>query len=97
MTKRVLNLNLKREYFEQIRDSAKTEEYRLVTPYWSKRLARQSYDEIHIMMGYPKKGDTSRTIVRAWWGVKVKTITHPHFGGRPVQVFAIDVTRRVKS
>ena len=33
-----LYLPLKREYFEAIRDGTKTEEFRLCTPHWAKRL-----------------------------------------------------------
>jgi hypothetical protein len=33
-----LTLALKAEYFEAIRDGTKTEEFRQVTPFWTKRL-----------------------------------------------------------
>ena len=86
-----LILPLKREYFEQIRDGLKTEEYRLCNEYWRKRLADRSYESIILTLGYPRKDDDSRRIVRPWRGYTIKTITHPHFGPDPVQVFAIDV------
>jgi ASC-1-like (ASCH) protein len=35
---KTLHLSLKREYFEAIRAGTKTEEYRLCTPYWQRRL-----------------------------------------------------------
>jgi hypothetical protein len=88
----ILRLHLKREYWEAIRDGSKPEEYRLATPYWSKRLAGRTYDEIHLMMGYPKRGDESRILKRKWTGVKTKEITHPHFGNETCMVYAIDVT-----
>lgn len=88
-----LVLPLKREYFEAIRDGTKTEEYRLCTPYWQKRLASPFglYDRIVLTLGYPKRGDESRRIIRPWQGYTIKTITHPHFGSEPVTVYAINV------
>lgn len=86
-----LNLPLKREYFEQIRAGTKTEEYRLVTPYWSKRLEGKHYDSIVLTLGYPAAADAARRLLRPWRGFAIKTIQHPHFGPEPVRVFAIEV------
>lgn len=87
-----LILPLKREYFEAIRDGIKTEEYRLCTPYWQRRMAKSiTFDRLILTLGYPKADDESRRIVRPWRGFTNKTITHPHFGPEPVQVYAIDV------
>ena len=90
---KTLTLPLKREYFEAIRDGSKTEEYRLCTPYWQKRLYSPfgSYDEIVLTLGYPARGDQERRIVKPWRGYTIKTIRHPHFGPEPVEVFAINV------
>ena len=87
-----LRLHLKRVYWEQIRDGQKLEEYRLATPYWSRRLREREYDRIELLLGYPKRGDTSRTIVRAWKGCEVRHIIHEHFGPYSVKVFAINVS-----
>lgn len=93
-----LNLPLRREYFEQIRDGEKTEEYRLHNEYWRKRLYedsdqgnRKEFDRIVLTLGYPSRDDHERRLIRPWRGFTVKTITHPHFGPDPVQVYAIDV------
>lgn len=86
-----LVLPLKREYFEAIRDGAKPEEFRLANEYWRKRLVGRAYDSIVLTLGYPARGDAERRIVRPWRGYIEKTITHPHFGTEPVQVFAINV------
>ena len=86
-----LHLPLKREYFEAIRDGTKPEEFRLVTPYWVRRLAGRTYTEIALPLGYPARDDTARRLVRPWRGYTIKTITHPHFGPLPMQVYAIDV------
>lgn len=89
---RTLYLSLKAEYFEAIKAGTKLEEYRLVTPYWSKRLVGRTYDVIVLTKGYPKREDKARRIVCAWNGYAVVMITHKHFGPDPVQVFAIDVS-----
>lgn len=78
-------------YFDQIKAGTKTEEYRLVTPFWTKRLIARTYDHVIMTRGYPPAGDLSRRLVLPWRGYEVKTITHPHFGPDPVEVFAIKV------
>lgn len=90
---RTLTLPLKREYFEQIRNGEKTEEYRLVTPFWRKRLEARSYDKIVFTLGYPKTDDVNRRIECKWAGCKIKTIQHKHFGNDPVLVYAIKVAK----
>ena len=87
-----LHIPLKREYFLAIKSGAKLEEYRLVTPYWTKRLVGRVYDRVILADGYPPRADVSRRIARRWNGFRVRTITHPHFGDRPVEVYAIDET-----
>src|SRR5690606_4086794 len=84
-----LTLPLQREYFEQIKAGTKTVEYRLVTPYWTRRLDRRCYDQLILTLGYPSKNDASRRIVLPYRGYSIKTITHPHFGPDPVRVYAI--------
>lgn len=92
---KTLTLPLKREYFEAIRDGTKLEEYRLCTPFWRKRLEGREFDSVVLTLGYPARDDHGRRLVRAWRGFTTKTITHPHFGPSPVQVFAIDVSEAV--
>jgi len=86
-----LHLSLKGEYFDAIRAGTKTEEYRLVTPYWSKRLQGRGYERIELARGYPPLSDQSRRLICPWRGYTIKTITHPHFGPEPVRVYAINV------
>lgn len=91
-----LHLPLKREYFDAIRDGQKTEEYRLCTPYWRKRLEGKTFTTIVLTLGYPGRVDIARRIERPWQGYQIKTITHPHFGPAPVQVFAIHVSGNLR-
>lgn len=89
-----LVLPLKREYFEAIKSGEKTEEYRLYNSHWRKRLEGRDFERVVLTLGYPKRDDTARRIVRPWQGYAVKMITHPHFGPDPVQVFAIYVQQQ---
>ncbi len=82
-----LHLHVKTCYFEQIKAGTKTEEYRLLTPYWQKRLLGREYDAVVVYNAY-KPGGENR-IVFPWRWYVVRTITHPHFGDKPVIVFAI--------
>lgn len=86
-----LILPLKAEYFRAIQDGSKSEEFRLCTTYWRKRLEGRQFGRVVLTLGYPARDDAARRLVREWRGYRVTTITHPHFGPAPVQVFAIDV------
>lgn len=86
-----LQLAVKGEYFDAMIRREKTEEYRLVNPYWGRRIHGKDYDRLIITRGYPKRDDSSRRIDVPYDGYEIKTITHPHFGDKPVKVFAIKV------
>jgi hypothetical protein len=88
---KTLHLNLKAEYFDAIARGEKLEEYRLCTPFWERRLVGKAFDRVVLCKGYPKRGDPARTLERPWRGMSIKSITHPHFGDLPVQVFAVRV------
>ncbi len=85
-----LVLPLKAEYFNAIKAGTKPEEFRLCTPYWRKRLA-VAPERLVLTLGYPARDDATRRLVLPWRGMRVTTITHPHFGSEPVEVFAIKV------
>lgn len=87
----ILYLPLKEVHFGAIKAGVKEFEYRLVNKYWKSRIKGKQFDRIVLMMGYPKRGDTSRRIERPWRGYDIRWITHPEFGDDPVQVFAIRV------
>lgn len=88
---KVLIFNLKKEYFEQIKSGIKTEEYRLCTPYWQKRLEGKTFDKIIIKLGYPKNSDAEKILEFKYLGYEIKTIKHKHFGNDPVKVYAIKI------
>lgn len=87
-----LTLPLKAEYFNAIKSGAKPEEFRLCTPFWKKRLEGKTFTRVVLTLGYPKRDDTERRLVREWRCFTVRTITHPHFGPDPVRVYAINVS-----
>lgn len=87
----VLTLPLKGIYFDQIRSGEKREEFRLVTPFWTRRLEGRSFERIVLTRGYPQKRDSERRLTRPWRGCRKIIITHPHFGPDPVEVYAIRV------
>jgi hypothetical protein len=89
-----LTLPLKAEYFDAIRDGSKPEEFRLVTPFWRKRIEGRIYDQVVLTKGYPSASDETRRLTVPWQGYRRITLTHPHFGPDPVEVFAIDVSGR---
>lgn len=86
---KILHLNVKGEYFDQIKSGEKVQEFRLYNDYWRKRLETEDYDLVLIKKGYPKRDDWDRIEARPYRGYQIKEITHPHFGNDPVEVFAI--------
>ncbi|MDQ4680049.1 ASCH domain-containing protein, partial [Stenotrophomonas maltophilia group sp. RNC7] len=79
-----LHLALKGEYFDAIKAGTKTEEYRMVCPFWAMRIEGREFQRVILTRGYPKRTDWSRRLELPWRGYTVKTITHPHFGNVPI-------------
>ncbi len=86
---KILHINLKAKYFNEIKEGVKPFEFRLRNDYWSKRLINKKYDEVHFKLGYPKSSDTNKIIKVPYLGYEIQTITHEQFGIEPVEVFAI--------
>lgn len=84
-----LVLNLKSQYFLEIKAGTKKEEYRQCTPYWQKRIEGKSFDKVIIKLGYPKNSETNKILKFKWNGYKKKKIKHIHFGEKEVEVYAI--------
>ena len=87
---RILHLHVKKEYWYQVKEGNKNKEYRIVKPYWVTRL-QKSYDLIHYHLGY-----TKNILVFKYTGYIKMVITHKEFGESPVNVFAIDLTKKVR-
>ncbi len=90
MDKKILHLHVKKEYWEQVRDKKKNKEYRIIKPYWIKRL-KENYDLIYYYLGY-----TSKKLIFRYHGNVRTIIKHEEFGDKPVNVFAIDLTKPVE-
>lgn len=91
-----LIINLKSEYFDDIKNKTKFEEFRLFSHYWIKRLLNddgtfKTFSKIIIRKGYPKAGDLDREIIRPWVSNRIDTITHAHFNNKIEKVFCIRV------
>lgn len=54
MKKKILNLTLKKKWFDLIKSSSKCVEYREYKPYWIKRIEGKHFDEIYFRNGYRK-------------------------------------------
>lgn len=89
---RDLVLHLKSCYFREVASGSKRSEYRLAKPFWEKRLIDQEYDRVVIWDAF-KKGGSDTVLIFPWRSFKRITITHPHFGKEPVEVFAIALNR----
>ena len=92
---KILHLNLEKQWFEQVKSGEKKVELRKVCDYWRKRLVGKIYDEIHIKCGYPRKNDNQRIIKRKWTCIAKETVLHPKFGDKPVEVFVIDISKKI--
>ena len=92
---KILHLHVKKKYFDQIKAGDKKEEYRRETRYWRARLIKNV--EPHLIMvhcGYPRKGDSSRTLLFRYAGYyHANGFTHEEFGDKPVNVFVIPLRR----
>jgi len=88
---KILHLHVKKKYFDQIKSGKKKIEYRRATPYWKKRLViGTEYDLIMVYCGYPRKGDSSKTLLYRYQGYYHESnFVHEEFGEKPVNVFCI--------
>jgi hypothetical protein len=84
----ILILRVKKQYFDEIKEGTKIEEYREVKPYWKARIENKKFDFVEIVHGYG--GERIRF---PWNGYTIKTITHPIFGNIPTEVYAIKLVK----
>ena len=86
-----LILPLKRKWFEQIKSESKPFEYRLNNAYWQKRLIGKTYRNVIFTLGYPKRDDHARRIVKPWAGYEMQTVISEEWDNIPQDCFAIRV------
>ncbi len=87
-----LILPLKRKWFDQIKAGIKPFEFRLNNEYWQKRLIGKTYDKVIFTLGYPKRDDTERRIVKPWAGYEMQTVISEEWDNEPKDCFAIRIT-----
>ena len=86
-----LILPLKKRWFLDIQAGVKPFEYRLDTPYWQKRLVGKSYKNVIFTLGYPRRDDASRRIIKPWLGYEMQTVLSEEWSNKPMRCFAIHV------
>jgi hypothetical protein len=90
----VLILFVKKKYFDQIKSGEKTEEYREIKGYWTKRICGKVIEKIFICGGsHAEKRTAENTLEFPWKGYEIKTIAHEFFGENPVLVYAIKLEK----
>jgi hypothetical protein len=99
-----LTLTLKKKWFDMIKSGVKTEEYREIKPFWTKRLVRQvidyvdgrisipdvprEFDTLVFTLGYPKADDMSRRMVFKNPKVEIRT-GNPEWGAEKDKVYYV--------
>lgn len=89
---RILNLPLKKVWFDMIKSGEKKEEYREVTDYWMKRLIAEIndqeqmvyfwvYDTLRFTLGYPKADEKDKIMYFKCDGIDIAESEHPEWGG----------------
>lgn len=63
-----LHLTLKKQWYQMIASGAKTEEYRDIKPYWTKRLFNRDYDSVCFHLGYTSTTMTFKLDISIGWG-----------------------------
>ena len=68
MAKRVLDIPIKREWFDKIVKGSKRSEYRSYTKHWKSRLEGRDYDEVRFRAGYTKQSPEAYVELRGIGG-----------------------------
>lgn len=98
-----LQLSLKKKWFEMTKAGIKTEDYREINDYWSKRLFLKPEDscggmlhglevkkfDYNIMtLGYPKSTDSERILKLEHKGIEIRT-GNPEWGAEPNKLYFV--------
>lgn len=89
-----LILPLKKRWFNEIKAGRKPFEYRLNNAYWQKRLIGKNYDRVIFTLGYPKRDDDSRRIIKPYHGYEMQTVVSEEWNNEPQDCFAIIVEQK---
>lgn len=83
-----LLINIKKQFFDEICSGKKTEEYRIIKPYWINKLVGKNYLSIIFQNGHSKSANRIET---EYNGYEMRKIQHDYFGKKPVNVFVIKI------
>ena len=67
----IIIFNLKSKWFSLIKRGYKTSEYREYKPYWKRIEKLRAGDKIKFCLGYPKRGDKSKFIIKKFTKLSV--------------------------
>lgn len=81
-----LFMTIKKQYFNEILNGIKKEEYRLVKPHWVDKLVGKQYSHIIFQNGYSRN---SPRLEAQYLGYEIRNIRHEFFGNEEVTVFAL--------
>lgn len=83
--KNILNLTLKKEWFDMILAGIKNNEYREIKPYWTKRLEGKEYDGVKFVNGY----GNHRPYMVLWLTCISKEIGNSNWGAPDYPVYSL--------
>lgn len=100
MKKKVLYLPLKKEWFEMIASGKKTEEYRLMNDFWTKRIcskakdgsfecSKEKFSYVEFTLGYPKKDDISKRMRFEISAIYPQKGGNPEWGANPDEMYFV--------
>lgn len=84
-----VHLILRKKWYDMISSGQKREEYRAITPYWTKRLMVKHYDTVTFHYGYTNRTMTY-TIIDITEGIGV-----PQWGAENERVYIIRLGERI--
>jgi len=82
---KILDLPLKKQWYDMIANGTKREEYRVIKPFWEKRLIN---DDGHVRFRY---GYTKKTMLFKIENIRIGR-GNPEWGAPPFDVFIIKFT-----
>jgi hypothetical protein len=88
----VLNLTLKKKYFDEILSGKKIKEYREYKPYWINRLFKKEYDTIKFTNGYSKNSPYFLIELK---DITVELVYHEVFG-RSILCYVLHLGKIIK-
>lgn len=87
-----LFLTIKKEYFDAILSSEKTEEYRVVSPFYKSRIENKEYTHIILQNGYSSK---SKKLKAEYLGYEIRKVETKIYGNTEVYVLKLKNPKQI--